>query len=127
VQRGFSVAQIRIDTNEVTVELAWWERPFGGGRSVLAVPLAAVLGADLVERPLSATTGGRSGLLVSGLLRIGRWGVGTGRRQFVSARRGVPAVRVRVDRAAAGRLGYDELLISTPDAVRVAATLPAPR
>ena len=44
----------------------------------------------------------------------------SGLRRLVSMRRGMPLLRVGVDRAATG---FDELLLSAPDAARLAATL----
>jgi hypothetical protein len=105
----------------VTIELEWWERPFLGWRPRIEVPVAAVDAVERVGWPVTA--GGRSALLISGYLKVGRWGIGTGRRQLVSARRGVPTLRVLIDRSAAGGLGWDELLIGTPDADRLAAEL----
>jgi hypothetical protein len=124
-----SVAHVRIEDRTVIVSLAWWERLFAGRRARIAVPAAAVLRADCVERPtaMSATPGGRAGLVVTGMLKVGRWGIGTGTHRFVSARRGVPSLRLVLDGDQAAQLGYDELLISTPDAARLAAALPAPR
>jgi hypothetical protein len=70
----------------------------------------------------------RAGLLVIGLIKIGRWGIGSGRHTFVSVRRrGVPAVRLVLGTPAARRLGYAELLVSTPDAAAVVAAVAARR
>lgn len=82
-----------------------------------------------MDRPTRASvTGvGRAGLLVSGVLKLGRWGIGTPTRRFVSVRRWVPALRVVVADRFQEQLGYHEILISTPDVDRVTAALAAPR
>jgi hypothetical protein len=110
------VAEVRIDDVQVTIEPAWWEQPFLAGRSRIEVPAGAVRGVEVVER--AVTRGVRSGLVVTGLVKVGRWGIGTGQRQLVIVRRGVPVLRLLVDRSVTG---YDEMLISTPDAARLAA------
>ncbi len=119
------MAQVHIDDDMVTVTTTRWERPFAAYRAELVVPVADVEGIELVDRPLAAARGPRAGLLVTGLIKIGRWGIGTGRHRFVSVRRGVPAVRIVLSPAAAGRLGYAELLVSTRDAAAVVTAIPA--
>ncbi|WP_232665552.1 hypothetical protein [Pseudonocardia sp. TRM90224] len=123
------MAKVHVGELAVTVELAPWERPFAGGRERIEVPRGGLRSVEVVERPTrwSATPGGRSGLVVTGVLKVGRWGLGTGTRRFVSVRRWVPAVRLVLDDVTAGALGYDELLVSTPEAERVAAAVPSGR
>jgi hypothetical protein len=124
-KRGGDMATVRADGRTVTVELAPWERLFVGGRERLAVPLAAVVEADRVDLPTRrrATPGGRSGLVVTGILKVGRWGVGTGVRQFVSVRRRTPALRLVLDDEGAAQLGYHEVLVSTPEVDDLLAVL----
>ncbi|MEO3892390.1 hypothetical protein [Nonomuraea sp. B5E05] len=116
------MASVTLHRDVLIVRFAFWERPFAL-RGRLAVPLAAVRDiADIadVEQPLRKTRGvRRAGVLVTGLLKIGSWGLTSGVRQFVCVRRGVPALRVVLD-AGTSTLRYDELLISTPDAAEVA-------
>jgi hypothetical protein len=50
------------------------------------------------------------GFLVSGVVKVGRWGLGTGVRQLVAVRRDTPAVLVKVDQSVEG---FSELLVST--------------
>ena len=64
---------------------------------------------------------------MTGVLKLGRWGVGTRTSRFVSVRRWVPAVRLAVDEETAKHLGYNELLISTPDVDSITAVLGSPR
>lgn len=123
------MATVRVDEHGATVALTSWERPFCGGRSRLVAPWSEVRSLERADRPtrLSATGVGRAGLLVTGVLKLGRWGIGTRTSRFVSVRRWVPAVRVTVNDAFRGQLGYDELLISTPDADRITAAFTALR
>ena len=119
------MARVEVDQQAVNVTLARWERPFAGGRTRIVVPRSAVRASERVDRPTrwAATPGGRAGLLITGVLKLGRWGIGTRTSRFVSVRRWVPALRLTVDDATAEQLGYDELLISTPDVDRITAAL----
>ncbi|WP_181772756.1 hypothetical protein [Amycolatopsis pittospori] len=115
------MARLDMVGGEVRVRFSAWER-LAVWREDVVVPPAAIRAVEYVESPVGRARGGRAGVLVSGVLKVGFWGLGTGVRQLVSVRRGVPAVRVEVDRAASG-LHFDELLISTPNAVEVADAL----
>ncbi|WP_020672483.1 hypothetical protein [Amycolatopsis nigrescens] len=122
------MATVQVDSVAVRIELAWWERLFAGGRTRIVVPIERVLAADRVERPTrhSVTPGARAGMVVTGVLKVGRWGLGSRTKRFVSVRRWVPAVRLGLDSSAAAELGYDELVVSTRDATRVVAALARP-
>ena len=123
------MATVRVDEHSITIDLGLVEELCCGGRSTLVVPLGAVRALDLVERPtrVSATGVGHAGVLVTGVLKIGRWGVGTPTHRFVSVRRWLPALRIVVSDGFREQLGYHEILISTPDADRATAALAAPR
>jgi len=112
------MARIEMRDDAMLVRFDRWE-PLFTRRAQLEVPFAAIRAVDVVENGLRGTRGGRVGLLVTGVRKIGRWGVGAGLRQLVSVRRG-PALRLRLDRAATG---YDEVLVSIADAAGVAADL----
>lgn len=122
------MATVTVDAAEVQVHLTAWERPFAGGRSVLAVQRDAIVAADRVEQPTrwAITPGARAGVQVTGVLKLGRWGIGTPVRRFVSAWRHRPALRLRVSGAEALRLGYDEIVVSCPAPESVVAALEAP-
>ncbi|MCO1660191.1 hypothetical protein [Pseudonocardia humida] len=111
---AISVAHVHIDDTTVTVVLSWWERPFAGGRARMEVPRTAVREIATVDRPTRVTATGllRSGVQVTGVLKVGRWGMESRTRRWVSVRRSVPALRISLDGERAG-LPYDELLIST--------------
>ncbi len=115
------MATMKVTGNELRVRFAAWERPFVW-RAKLDVPLSAIRGVSRVERALRLTRGGRVGMLISGLIKVGRWGIGTGTRQLVSVKRNVPTLRIALSRA---ETGYDELLISVADADRLAEAIRA--
>lgn len=118
---------VTVDDGAVTVMLSGLEKLFCGGRSRLVVPLSEVRAVERVDRPTraSATGIGRSGIAVTGVLKLGRWGIGSPTSRFVSVRRWVPALRIVVDDEFRAQLGYHEILISTPDAARATAALGA--
>lgn len=117
------MASVWVVGDEVRVEFTGWER-LAVRRDDLVVPLSSVRKAECVGKPLAQTRGGRVGVLVSGVLKAGVWGIGTGARQLVSVRRKVPALRVVLDR---GRYDgrFDELLISTANADELAGAIAA--
>ncbi|TCP54958.1 hypothetical protein EV191_102169 [Tamaricihabitans halophyticus] len=119
------MATVEVDRRAVRVLLKPWERPFAGGRARLVLAREVITKVQRVNRPTraAAAPGGRAGLLVTGVLKLGRWGIGTGTSRFVSVRRWMPAIRLVVDRETAGELGYDELLISTKDVDELIAAL----
>ena len=79
------------------------------------VPLAAVREVCVEPDALAAVGGLRApGLAIPRRMKIGVWR-GRGRRQFVVARRGLPAVHVRLDGAR-----HDELIVSTEHAREIA-------
>ncbi|NMA77412.1 MAG: hypothetical protein GX960_09195 [Actinomycetales bacterium] len=62
----------------------------------------------------------RSGVIISGLLKLGTFTHPSGTRRLVSMRRGMPLLRLRTDRRTTG---YDEVLLSTEDAEPIARTM----
>ena len=121
------MATAHVDEHAVTVTLSAVEKLFCGGRTRLMVPLGELCRAERVDRPTRAAVTGvaRSGLLVSGILKLGPWGIGTPTSRFVSVRRWVPALRLVVDGRFREQLGYHEVLISTPDVDQLVASLAA--
>ncbi|MBB5137409.1 hypothetical protein HNP84_007161 [Thermocatellispora tengchongensis] len=116
------MASVTLHRDALSVRFTFWERPFAL-RGALTIPLTTVRHVTDVERPLRKTRGmRRAGVLVTGLLKIGSWGPPAGARQFVCARRGVPALHIALD-PGTSKLGYDELLISTTGAAQVAAAI----
>lgn len=101
---------ITLDTDTLTVHLTRAEQ-IAALRRDIRVPVSSVTGVTVVEDALAAARGIRApGLAVPYRTKIGTWR-GRGHRQFICARRGVPAVCVRLAGA-----GDDELVLSLPDA-----------
>lgn len=101
---------ITFDTDTLTVHLTRAEQAAALRRDI-RVPLSAVTGVAVVEDALAAARGMRApGLAIPHRTKIGTWR-GRGHRQFVCARRGVPAVRLQLTGG-----GDDELVLSVPDA-----------
>jgi hypothetical protein len=113
------MATMKVRGSELRVRFAAWERPIVW-RAGLDVPLTAIRSVERVEDALGRTRGGRVAFLISGVVKVGRWGLGTGTRQLVSVRRKAPTLRITLDRTVTG---YDELLISTKDADRLAEVI----
>ena len=85
--------------------------------SDVSVPRSAVAGAAVVQSWRHEVRGLRVGLGLPRVRLLGTWHW-KGHKQLVDLRRGVPAVRVTLRDSR-----YDELLLSTPDAVTLAAEL----
>lgn len=115
------MASIIVTGATIDIRFAWWERLWLG-RGRLTVPVAAIRQAARVDRPLRLARGARSGLVVSGLIKIGVWGLFGCPRQLVAVRRGRPALHLVLDREAAGD-DFDEILISDPAAQRLVESL----
>ena len=115
------MASVTVTDNVVDVRFTAWER-FFIGRERLAIPVTAVRHASLVAEPLRLASGTRRGIAVSGLLKIGVWGLFRGPRQLVAVRRGEPGLHLVLDRAAAGG-HFDELVLSDPAAAGIVAAI----
>ena len=97
----------------LAVRLTRFER-VGGLLSDLDVPLAAVVSSVAVPDGLRAARGLRApGLALPGRVKVGTWR-GRAGRSYVTVRRG-PALRLRLR-----GFRYDTVLVSTPDAERLA-------
>ena len=106
------MATVTVTGDFVDVRFTRWERLWTG-RERLAVPVSAVRGVSLVDEPLRLARGARRGIAVSGLLKIGVWGLFGGPRKLVAARRGEPGLHLVLDRPAAGG-EFDEIVLSDP-------------
>ncbi|MET8910365.1 hypothetical protein [Micromonospora sp. NPDC004551] len=112
------MASVTVTDELVDIRFTGWERIWTG-RERLAVPVDGVRHAVLVADPLRLARGGRRGVVVSGYLKIGVWGLFGGPRQLVAARRGEPGLHLVLDQAATGGR-FDEVVLSDPAAPRVA-------
>lgn len=110
---------VTADSTRLRLDFPGWESLMVR-RDRLEIPLDALRDVRVEPGWTSETLGIRSGLVVSGRRKLGIFRHPSGLRRLVSMRRGMPLLRVGVDRAATG---FDELLLSAPDAARLAATL----
>jgi uncharacterized protein len=107
---------VQLSSGTIAVRLAGFER-VAGLLGDLDVPIASVVSAVAVSNGLRATRGLRApGLAVPGRVKIGTWR-GRAGRSYVAVRRG-PALLLRLQ-----GFRYDTVLVSTPDAERLAARL----
>jgi hypothetical protein len=111
------MASITLEGDELVVHLTVPEK-LASLHGDVRVPSSAIQRVDVEPRPLDAVRGLRApGLLIPGRTKIGTWRR-YWHRGFIVARRGMPAVSVRLTRAA-----YDDLLVSVPDAEATASAL----
>lgn len=115
------MTMITVTGTRIDLRFSRWERLWLG-RARLSVPVAAVRRVAVVDQPLRLATGARRGLVVSGLIKIGIWGLFGGPRRLVVARRGRPGLHLVLDREASGD-EFDELVLTDPEAPRLAALL----
>ncbi|MFC0864221.1 alpha/beta hydrolase family protein [Sphaerimonospora cavernae] len=112
------MATIKVTGSELTLELSRGEK-FAGLHGDIRVPLSAVQDVSVVADGVANTRGLRApGLAVPTRTKIGTWRR-PGGPAFVVVRRGTPAVRVRLTDGA----DFDELLVSDPEAPKVAARI----
>lgn len=117
-----TMTHTRLESTQLTIEFPGWEAMMTG-RSRMAVPLTAVRGVHAEEGWTHEVLGIRSGLVVSGFRKLGTFRHPDGTRRLVAMRRGMPLLRLAVDRDVTG---VDEILVSTPEAARLARMLAAP-
>lgn len=105
------MAAVSITDHDVTVELTLREK-VGGLLGNVRIPRSQIRAVELIDGPVSAPRGIRSpGLALPGLVKVGTWRSRSAGRQFVSVRRGVPAVRLHLE----GHR-YDQVVVSVDDA-----------
>ena len=112
------MASVTVTDDFVDVRFTGWERLWTG-RERLTIPVAGVRHASVVAEPLRLARGGRRGIVVSGFLKIGVWGLFGGPRQLVAARRGEPGLHLVLNRSAAGG-EFDEVVLSDPAGAGIA-------
>jgi hypothetical protein len=113
------MTRVHVSDGRLTVRLDRWEK-VAGLLGDLDVPVTAVAAADAVPDGAAALAGVRApGLAWPGGPRIGTWR-GRGATRWVSLRPKAPALRLRLRGER-----YDEVLVSTADAERLAADLSA--
>ncbi|MEV6927509.1 hypothetical protein AB0M46_23820 [Dactylosporangium sp. NPDC051485] len=115
------MATVTVTGRMVDIQFTGWER-FWTRRERVTMPVAAVRHGSLVADPLRLARGARRGIAVSGVLKIGVWGLFGGPRQLVAAHRGEPGLHLVLDRALAGG-EFDEVVLSSPAASGIADTI----
>lgn len=113
------MTQIDIDAQQVHIEFPGWEALMTR-RPLITIPLHAIREVHVEPGWTSEVLGMRAGLAISGCRKVGTFRHPSGTRRLVSMKRGLPVLRLGTDRAVTG---FDELLLSTPDAARISATL----
>ncbi|GLY78104.1 hypothetical protein [Actinoallomurus iriomotensis] len=111
------MATVRITKGLITIEFGPWER-FFAGRARHTVPLTAVRRAAATAHPLRVPRGTRRGLTVSGITKVGVWGLVLGPQQLVAVNRRQPGLHLLLDRGSSGS-EFDEVVVSVPDADRL--------
>lgn len=114
---------INVEGQLLTVTFPGWERLMTG-RESHSVDIHGIDFVEVLPGWTSEVLGFRSGLAVSGLRKLGTFRHLDGTRRLVSMSRGLPLLRVRMRDREAGA-GFDELLISTPEAADLALVLDA--
>lgn len=102
------MAWVEIEGHRLHVRFSRAEHLVGLVRD-LDVPLSSVESMALVDSWREVHGWRRAGLDVPAVRKLGTW-YSRGRRQLVSLRRGVPAVKVRLSGER-----YDEVLVSVPE------------
>lgn len=112
---------LTVDDERLTVAFPGWER-LAAGRRAVSVLRSAIASAEASPGWTPEFLGRRTGLGVPGLRKLGTYRHRDGTRRLVSMSRGMPLLRVRLrDRDLGG--GFDELIVSTPNAAELAAGL----
>ncbi|WP_129657484.1 hypothetical protein [Rothia halotolerans] len=117
------MTQIDEDPKGLSIRFPAWEALMAG-RSALFLPRDAIRSARAEPGWTSEVLGVRSGLAVSGYRKLGTFTHPSGTRRLVSMKRGVPLLRLQVDRA---ETGFDEILLSTAEAEGIARVIPDAR
>lgn len=116
------MALTAVHDRRLAVRFSCWERLLVR-RATEETPVAATTQVEVLDRWSYQPLGALAGLIISGLLKIGTWRSPSTRR-LVCMKRGLPTLRVAVDRPRSGGR-FDELLISTRDAHETQAALGA--
>ena len=98
------------------LSFSWWEAIMVR-RSAMEVPLPEISSVEVLPGWTSEILGIRSGLVISGYLKVGTFRHPRGTRRLVAMKRGYPVLRIGVRRAGTG---FDELLLSSPHAYALA-------
>ncbi len=114
-----AMTQVSYGPEGVDIRFPGWEATMAG-RGFLRVSISALLSARVEPGWTSEILGMRSGLVVSGYRKLGTFTHPSGARRLVSMKRGLPLLRLSTVR---GETGFDEILLSTEDAHRIAQAI----
>ena len=114
------MTELTINNNRLTIIFPGWERMMAR-RRFHSVPLDAIRASEVTGWP-SEFLGLRSGLNISGYRKLGTYRHPNGTRRLVAMKAGEPVLRIGLIEGS-GNGGFDELLISTPNAAEVEAEL----
>jgi hypothetical protein len=112
------MASVTVTDDFIDIRFTGWERLWIG-RERLAIPVAGVRRVSFVAEPLGLARGARRGIVVSGFLKIGVWGIFGGPRQLMVARRSEPGLHLVLDRPSTGG-EFDEVVLSDAAGARTA-------
>lgn len=110
------MTQVNDGPQGIDIHFPGWEAAMAG-RGFLHVPTGTIHSARAEAGWTPEILGMRSGLVVSGYRKLGTFTHPSGTRRLVSMKRGMPLLRLGTVRSATG---FDELLLSTHDAERIA-------
>ncbi|UGS27299.1 hypothetical protein [Microbacterium resistens] len=113
------MTEVEYTGRAVRVLFPGWESAMAG-RASFTASNDVVRDAAAAPGWTSEILGMRSGLVVSGFRKLGVFTHPSGVRRLVSMKRGLPLLRILLDRA---ETGFDELLVSTPDADALARSI----
>lgn len=114
---------LNVQDRVLTLTFPGWER-LVAGRASYSIAISAVDSVEVLPGWSSEILGWRSGLVISGFRKLGTFRHPDGTRRLVSMTRGLPLLRIRLRDREVGA-GFDELLVSAPEAVELAAELDA--
>jgi hypothetical protein len=115
------MTELHVAGQELLITFPGWESIMIR-RSSYRVPLAAIAAVELLDDWSSEVLGARVGLVISGYRKLGTFTHPNGTRRLVSMARGLPLLRIRLRDRAQGN-GFDELLISSPQAAELASAI----
>lgn len=115
------MTEVNYNAQGLHVTFPGWEAAMVG-RGAFTAQHGAIRSARAESGWTSEILGWRSGFVVSGYRKLATFTHPSGVKRLVSMKRGLPLLRVAIDRSSTG---FDELLISTADAEVLAHALNA--
>ncbi|TWH63193.1 hypothetical protein L612_001000001450 [Rhodococcus rhodochrous J38] len=113
------MAETTYDNATLHLSFSRWEA-FMVRRSAMEVPISAITGVEVLPGWTSEILGIRSGMVISGFLKVGTFRHPRGIKRLVAMKRGHPVLRVALG---GPEVEFDELLLSSPEAYTLADAL----